>query len=71
MYYLRDLKRIAEEFDLEVWFPVLSYRHITEVNEKRSLSRYIANPSSQSAYNSQPSKIGDVLELIASFIAMT
>ena len=27
-------KKIAKEFDLEVWFSALSHRHITEVNEK-------------------------------------
>jgi hypothetical protein len=27
-------KRIAKEFDLEVWFSALSHRHITEVNER-------------------------------------
>jgi len=29
-------KKIAKEFDLEVWFSALSHRHITEVNEKRN-----------------------------------
>ncbi len=27
-------KKIANEFDLEVWFSALSHRHITEVNER-------------------------------------
>jgi len=27
-------KKIAKEFDLEVWFSALSHRHITKVNEK-------------------------------------
>ena len=27
-------KKIAKEFDIEVWFSALSHRHITEVNEK-------------------------------------
>jgi len=30
----KGFKKIAKEFDLEVWFSALSHRHITEVNEK-------------------------------------
>ena len=30
----QDFKKIAEEFQLEVWFSALSHRHITEVNER-------------------------------------
>jgi len=29
-----EFKKIAQEFDLEVWFSALSHRHITEKNEK-------------------------------------
>jgi len=30
----QGFKKIAEEFQLEVWFSALSHRHITEVNER-------------------------------------
>ena len=31
---LEDFKKIAIEFDIEIWFSALSHRHITEVNER-------------------------------------
>jgi KaiC/GvpD/RAD55 family RecA-like ATPase len=31
---MEDFKKVAEEFDVEIWFSALSHRHITEKNEK-------------------------------------
>lgn len=31
---LEGFKRIAAEFDVEIWFSALSHRHITEINER-------------------------------------
>jgi len=31
---MKGFKKVAEEFDVEIWFSALSHRHITEKNEK-------------------------------------
>ena len=31
---MAGFKKVAEEFDVEIWFSALSHRHITEKNEK-------------------------------------
>ncbi len=31
---MKEFKKVAEEFDVEIWFSALSHRHITDKNEK-------------------------------------